>query len=133
MCRLKDRQIKLQEGLQSLPQLKERYEKITTFLTTVSTEINELRSKIQPLKQDLRAAISEKERLKESERNKLAQLNSKYNSYKSTDQDIQRLNKEAQNYARLDLKSEISKLEEVIKATNEQIKKLVIHLFLKHF
>lgn len=108
--------------------MKERYEKLTTFLTTVTTEINELRSKIQPLKQDLRAAISEKERLKESERTKLAQLNSKYNSYKSTDQDIQRLNKEAQNYAKLDLKSEISKLEEVIKASNEQIKKLELQI-----
>ncbi|XP_017090795.2 DNA repair protein RAD50 [Drosophila bipectinata] len=125
---LKDRQIRLQEGLQSLPQLKERYEKLTTFLTTVTTEINELRAKIQPLKQDLRAAVNEKERLKESERTQLAQLNTKYNSYKSTDQDIQRLNKESQNYAKLDLKSEISKLEEIIKTTNEQIKKLEVQI-----
>jgi len=87
---LKDRQIHLQEGLQSLPQLKERFEKLKTFLITVATEISELKAKIQPLKQNLRKSIDEKERLKESERSKVAQMNTKYNSYKSTDQDIQR-------------------------------------------
>lgn len=87
---LKDKQIHLREGLQSLPQLKERLEKLNSFLTTVASEISELKAKIQPLKLNLRAAIEEKERLKKSESEKLAQLNSKYNSYKSTDQDIQR-------------------------------------------
>jgi len=73
-----------------LPQLKERFEKLKTFLITVATEISELKAKIQPLKQNLRKSIDEKERLKESERSKVAQMNTKYNSYKSTDQDIQR-------------------------------------------
>jgi len=73
-----------------LPQLKERFEKLKTFLITVATEISELKAKIQPLKQNLRKSIDEKERLKESERAKVAQMNTKYNSYKSIDQDIQR-------------------------------------------
>ncbi|XP_017008025.3 DNA repair protein RAD50 [Drosophila takahashii] len=128
---LKDRQIHLQEGLQSLPQLKERFEKLKTFLTTVTIEISELKAKIQPLKENLRKAIDEKERLKESERAKVAQLNSKYNSYKSTDQDIQRLNKEAQDYAKLNLQNEIKKLDEVITATKDQLRKLEIEISLK--
>ncbi|XP_033233234.1 DNA repair protein RAD50 [Drosophila pseudoobscura] len=121
---LKDKQLKLQEGLQSLPQLKERLNELIQLLVTITTEISELKAKIQPLKQKLRAAIDEKERLKEAERKKLSQLNSKYNSYKSTDQDIQRLHKEAQDYAKLDLKNEISTLEDSIRATKEQLKQL---------
>ncbi|KAH8376220.1 hypothetical protein KR200_003386 [Drosophila serrata] len=121
---LKDRQILLQEGVQSLPQLKERLEKLTNFLITVATEISDLRTKILPLKQNLRAAVEEKDRLKEKERAQLAQMNSKYNSYKSTDQDIQRLNKEAQEYAKLDLENEIQKLEDTIKATKDELKNL---------
>ncbi|KAH8253007.1 hypothetical protein KR032_003136 [Drosophila birchii] len=120
----KDRQIVLQEGVQSLPQLKERFENVTNFLDTVATEINDLKAKILPLKQNLRAAVEEKDRVKERERAQLAQLNSKYNSYKSTDQDIQRLNKEAQAYAKLDLPNEIQKLEDTIKAAKEELKKL---------
>ncbi|XP_022217718.2 LOW QUALITY PROTEIN: DNA repair protein RAD50 [Drosophila obscura] len=121
---LKDKQLKLQEGLQSLPQLKERQTELTQRLVTITTEISELKAKIQPLKQKLRAAIDEKERLKEAERTKLSQLNAKYNSYKSTDQDIQRLHKEAQAFAKLDLQNEIGKLEDSIRATKEQLKQL---------
>ncbi|KAH8290347.1 hypothetical protein KR054_002147 [Drosophila jambulina] len=125
---LKDRQIVLQEGVQSLPQLKERLEKLTNFLITVTTEISDLRAKILPLKQNLRAAVEEKDRLKEKERAHLAQLNSKFNSYKSSDQDIQRLNKEAEEYAKLDLQNEIQKLEDTIKTTRDELKKLKISI-----
>ncbi|XP_016953559.2 DNA repair protein RAD50 [Drosophila biarmipes] len=128
---LKDRQIHLQEGLQSLPQLKDRFEKLKTFLITIDTEISELKAKIQPLKQSLRKSIDEKERLKESERANVAQLNAKYNSYKSRDQDIQRLNKEAQEYGKLNLQNEIKKLDEIIKATKDQLRKLEIEISLK--
>ncbi|XP_017054346.1 DNA repair protein RAD50 [Drosophila ficusphila] len=128
---LKDRQIRLQEGLQSLPQLKERLDKLQKFISTAATEISELKAKIQPLKQNLRTALEEKERLKEIERVKLAQLNNKYNSYKSTDQDIQRLNKEAQDFAKLDLQNEIMKLDENIKGTKDKLRKLDIEISLK--
>ncbi|XP_017079232.1 DNA repair protein RAD50 [Drosophila eugracilis] len=128
---LKDRQIHLQQGLQSLPQLKERFEKLKTFLSTVATEITELKAKIEPLKQNLRKAIEEKERLKASDRAQVDQLNSKYSSYKSTDQDIQRLNKEALDYAKMDLQNEIKKLDDIIKATKDQLRKLEIQISLK--
>ncbi|EDW92134.2 DNA repair protein RAD50 [Drosophila yakuba] len=128
---LKDRQIHLREGVQSLPQLKERLEKLHSFLATVASEISELKAKIQPLKLNLRKAIDEKERLKKSESDKLAQLNSKYNSYKSTDQDIQRLNKEAEDYAKMDLRNEIKKLDEIITASKDQLRKLEIEISLK--
>lgn len=90
LASLKDRQIVLQEGVQSLPQLKERFGKLVSFVTSVTAEINDLRAKTKPLEQNLKAAVEEKDRLKERERKKLAELNTQYNSYKSTDQDIQR-------------------------------------------
>lgn len=76
--------------MQSLPNLKEQLDEQTRLLITITSEITELRAKIQPLKQQLNAAVAEKARLKESERVKLSQMNNKYNDYKTIDQDIQR-------------------------------------------
>ncbi|XP_017837172.1 DNA repair protein RAD50 [Drosophila busckii] len=121
---LKDKRIQLQDGVQSLPQLKERLDELTKLLITVTREIAELKAKIQPLKHNLSAAIAEKARLKEIERQKLAELNKKFNEYKSTDQDIQRLKKQAQDFAKLKLAAEISSLDATIKATKEQLSKL---------
>lgn len=80
----------MQQGVQSLPNLKEQLDEQTRLLITITSEITELRAKIQPLKQQLNAAVAEKARLKESERVKLSQMNNKYNDYKTIDQDIQR-------------------------------------------
>lgn len=76
-----------------MPNLKEQLDEQTRMLITITTEIAEIKAKIQPLKQQLNAAIAEKARLKEAGRVKLSQLNSKYNSYKTIDQDIQRYTK----------------------------------------
>lgn len=73
-----------------MPNLKEQLDEQTRLLITITSEITELRAKIQPLKQQLNAAAAEKARLKESERVKLSQMNNKYNDYKTIDQDIQR-------------------------------------------
>lgn len=73
-----------------MPNLKEQLDEQTRLLITITSEITELRAKIQPLKQQLNAAVAEKARLKESERVKLSQMNNKYNDYKTIDQDIQR-------------------------------------------
>lgn len=90
LCSLKDKRINLQQGVQSLPNLKEQLDEQTRMLITITSEIAELKAKIQPLKQQLNAAVAEKARLKESDRVKLSQMNSRYNSYKTIDQDIQR-------------------------------------------
>lgn len=87
---MKDKRISLQQGVQSLPNLKEQLDEQTRLLITITSEITELRAKIQPLKQQLNAAVAEKARLKESERVKLSQMNNKYNDYKTINQDIQR-------------------------------------------
>lgn len=73
-----------------MPNLKEQLDEKTRSLITITSEITELKSKIQPLKQKLNAAVAEKARLKESERVKLSEMNIKYNEYKTIDQDIQR-------------------------------------------
>ncbi|EDW72246.1 uncharacterized protein Dwil_GK20820 [Drosophila willistoni] len=121
---LKDKQIKLQEGVQSLPQLKDRLDELTRQLVAITTEISELKSKIQPLKQKLASSIQEKSRLKEQDRAKLNQLTSKLNSYKSADQDIQRLNTEALDYAKLDIANAIKKHDSSINAMKEDLTKL---------
>ncbi|XP_030560442.1 DNA repair protein RAD50 [Drosophila novamexicana] len=121
---LKDKRIKLQEGVQSLPQLKDRLDELTRMLITLTTEIAELRSKIQPIKQRLSAALSEKARMKESERLQLSQLQAKYQEYKSTDQDIQRLRKQAQEFASLDLVNAISKYDATINSIKAELNKM---------
>lgn len=73
-----------------MPQLKERLDELTGILITVATEIAELQSKIQPLKQKLSTAIEEKDRLKKIEHSQLTELNRKYDNYKMVVQDIQR-------------------------------------------
>lgn len=73
-----------------MPNLKEQLDEKTRSLITITSEITELKSKIQPLKQKLNAAVAEKARLKEIERVKLSEMNIKYNEYKTIDQDIQR-------------------------------------------
>lgn len=73
-----------------MPNLKEQLDEKTRSLITITSEITELKSKIQPLKQKLNAAVAEKARFKESERVKLSEMNIKYNEYKTIDQDIQR-------------------------------------------
>ncbi|XP_030385926.1 DNA repair protein RAD50 [Scaptodrosophila lebanonensis] len=122
--KLKDHQIKLQEGVQSLPQLKERLDELTRLMITIGTEISALKSKINPLKQKLNAAITEKARLKESERSKLAELNSKYNSYRSADENIQRLNTEVRNFNKLDLKIKIQEYDASIKSIKDKVNQL---------
>ncbi|KAL7736159.1 hypothetical protein ACLKA6_003705 [Drosophila palustris] len=121
---LKDKRIKLQEGQQSLPQFKERLEELNGILISIATEITELRSKIQPLKQKLNAAIEEKERLKKNEHSKLTELNRKYSNYKMIVQDIQRLNKQGQNFANMNLNEQILDLVETINKTKGKLTKL---------
>ncbi|EDW01461.1 DNA repair protein RAD50 [Drosophila grimshawi] len=121
---LKDKMIKLKEGEQSLPQFKERQDELSNLLIALTAEISELESKIRPLKQRLSSALSEKARLKESERVKLSEMQKKYQEYKSTDQDIQRLKKEMQEFAKLDLANAIKKLDAAINGTNEELNKL---------
>ncbi|KAH8370095.1 hypothetical protein KR093_002147 [Drosophila rubida] len=121
---LKEKRIKLQEGQQSLPQFKERLEELTRMLITIATEMAELELNIQPLKKNLSAAIEEKARLKKIEQTKLAELNSKYNSYKLIVQDIQRLNKNAQEFASMNLTEKMARLDSTIIITKDEITKL---------
>ncbi|EDW08362.1 DNA repair protein RAD50 [Drosophila mojavensis] len=125
---LKDKRINLQEGVQNLPQLKERLDKLTRMVIAIGTEVTELRSKLQPIKQRLGAALSEKARLKEIERVKLEQLQAKYMEYKSIDKDIQRLNDQAQEFAKLDLVNAIKKFDASINATKEELSNLDTHI-----
>ncbi|KAH8396894.1 hypothetical protein KR215_006052 [Drosophila sulfurigaster] len=125
---LKEKRIKLQEGQQSLPQFKERLEELTRMLITIATEMSELELNLQPLKKNLNAAIEEKARLKKSEQSKLSELNSKYNNYKMIVQDIQRLNKQAQEFANMKLTEKMEKLDSTIIITKDELSQLDVEI-----
>lgn len=87
---LKDQQIKLQEGIQNLPQLKERKTELSNLLVTMLTEMQEKQAKISPLKQQLSAANTEKNQLKQKNRDKINLMQKNLDSYRRMDHDINR-------------------------------------------
>lgn len=82
--------MKLQEGIQNLPQLKERQTELNNLLVTTATNIQETQGKVPPLRLQLKAAITEKTQHKESNRVKVNQMQSKLYMFKKIDDDIQR-------------------------------------------
>lgn len=108
--KLKDKQIKLQEGVQSLPQLKERQVELRKQIEAIDIEIKTLQQQLQPLKQKLTDSIEEKQRLKDSNRKIVLQMQAKLDSMKNLDHDIQRLNRELIELEKLNLAEEIERV-----------------------
>ncbi|XP_055855435.1 DNA repair protein RAD50 [Episyrphus balteatus] len=108
--KLKDKQIKLQEGVQSLPQLKERQVELRKQIDANALEMTKLQQQLQPLRQKLAVSIEEKQRLKDSNRKMVLQLQGKLDSMKNLDHDIQRLNRDLIELGKLNLAEEIERL-----------------------
>ena len=83
--------MKLQEGIQNLPQLKERQNELNDLLVTIAVDIQETQGKVSPLRLQLNSAMSEKTQLKESNRVKVNQMQTKLDNFKRMDDDIKRL------------------------------------------
>ncbi|XP_037948958.1 DNA repair protein RAD50-like [Teleopsis dalmanni] len=118
---LKDEQIKLQEGVQSLPQLKDRQIELVNLVETVKIELQQSQAKVNPLGQKLKTAIVEKAKCKELNRKKLQQLQSKLEKHKNLNQDIKRLNNELLEFAEMNLVEKIDSLKDSIKSNKEDI------------
>lgn len=82
--------MKLQEGIQNLPQLQERQTELSQLLVALAVEMQENQSKVGPIKLQLTAAIKEKSQNKESNRVKVNQMLMKLDTFKRMDQDVQR-------------------------------------------
>ncbi|XP_073838783.1 DNA repair protein rad50 [Musca autumnalis] len=121
---LKDQQIKLQEGIQNLPQLQERQTELQNLLVAIATEAQENQGKVGPLKTQLNTAIKEKSQNKESNRVKVNQMLMKLDTLKRMDQDIQRLHTEVLDYGKLDLDHKLKTFEESLKGSKEELQKL---------
>lgn len=82
--------MQLQEGIQNLPQLKERQDELNELMVTMAVDIQESQGKVAPLKQQLNSAITEKSQQKETNRRKVDQMQTKLDTLKRMDHDIQR-------------------------------------------
>ena len=80
--------MKLQEGVQNLPQLKERQSELNNLLVAIVTEIQEKQSKVSPLKQQLNLTNTEKAQLKVKNREKINQMQKRLEGYKRDDHEI---------------------------------------------
>lgn len=78
----------MQEGIQNLPQLKERKSEVNNLLVTIVTDMQEKQVRVTPLRQKLSAASSEKSQLKEKNRVKVNQMQKKLDAYRRMDHDI---------------------------------------------
>ncbi|XP_065361714.1 DNA repair protein RAD50 [Calliphora vicina] len=121
---LKDQQIKLQEGIQNLPQLKERKSELSNLLVTMLAEMQEKQTRVAPLKQQLSAANSEKSQLKEKNRVKINQMQKKLDNFRRMDHDINRLDNEVLDYQQLNLDHKLKEKEEALTASKEELKKI---------
>ncbi|XP_023303627.2 DNA repair protein RAD50 [Lucilia cuprina] len=121
---LKDQQIKLQEGIQNLPQLKERKAELSNLLVAMLAEMQEKQAKVSPLKQQLTAASAEKSQLKEKNRIKINQMQKKLDTFRRMDHDINRLDNEVLDYQQLNLDQQIKDKEDDLNASKEELKKI---------
>ncbi|TMW43632.1 hypothetical protein DOY81_011286, partial [Sarcophaga bullata] len=119
---LKDQQMKLQEGVQNLPQLKERQSELNNLLVAIATEIQEKQGKVSPLKQQLNTTNAEKVQLKVKNREKINQMQKRLEAYKRMDHEINRLDMEVLDYQQLHLGDKIKALEETLLSIKEEIK-----------
>lgn len=80
----------LNEGVQSLNQLKERKEEIGTQIEKILNEMKIFDGKLEPLKLELREAIESKDKNKKINRDKLSEATDNVNKLKQLDNDINR-------------------------------------------
>ncbi|XP_013113614.2 DNA repair protein RAD50 [Stomoxys calcitrans] len=121
---LKDQQVKLQEGIQNLPQLQERQTELSQLLVALVTEMQDNQGKVGPIKSQLSATIKEKSQQKDSNRVKVNQMLMKLDTFKRMDQDVQRLHAEVLDYEKLTLDHKLKTFEESLKISKEELQKL---------
>lgn len=87
---LKDRQIKLQEGVQALTQLKTRHQEITTQLNNMIKNVTELFGKLGPIKEELKLTTENKEKTRLENRKLFDAATEKLNALRQINDKITR-------------------------------------------
>ncbi|KAL5286254.1 RAD50 family protein [Megaselia abdita] len=118
---LKEKQILCQEGIQSLPKIKERIQEITKKLEEITSEITKLQDLKEPLKNRLQKAIKDKDFKKTENRNTIKAMTQKLESVKIMNKDIQRLTKELATLELEDLSNAIKNLKESLKDVQRKL------------
>lgn len=87
---LQDQKIHLQEGVQALSQFKARVNDIEHQMTLINVELNELGSKMEPLKIEMEQVMHTKKRDMDKNRDELRKATSKYNNLLQRNDEIKR-------------------------------------------
>lgn len=117
----KAKQLKLQEGVQALSQLKERLQEIKNQLKALALEISENESVMRPTKDELVNIMKEKQRVKEENRKKLEAARKKLNNLKEMNTDIQNDTQNLVQYAEENLDNAIKMLDTRLKRVNSEL------------
>lgn len=121
---MKDQQIKLQEGVQALSQLKLRHEELSSTITVLIREIQDLQNDLLPLKTQLERIMNQKTKTKDENREKLNSAQVKLNTMKKIDDEIKRCTNQLNILIKMDLTKRIQSVKNSItKTTDEQKKK----------
>ncbi|KAL9901861.1 DNA repair protein RAD50 [Glossina fuscipes] len=118
---LASKKIKLQEGVQSLPSLEARQKEIHELSKTTASEIEENQSKVAPLNDKLIAAIKDKDKLKESNRSTINEMQKKLDTLKRIEHDIHKYHKDVKEYEKLNLQQELETVDKDLSNFGQQI------------
>lgn len=88
--RLKDEQIKLQEGVQALSQMKARQQEIVQQTDKHSGDLHRIESTLEPLNRQLAEIVERKNRIKDENKKALTTVTSQLNDVKHSQTDLKR-------------------------------------------
>lgn len=108
---LKDKQIKLQEGVQALTQLKTRQQEIVKQCETIVTELQTIEEKLAPLAVALNQAMDAKQRTKNDNRKVLNAGQTKLNDATRIESDVKRCTSELAAFTEMSLEHNIEQLQ----------------------
>lgn len=108
---MKDKQIKLQEGVQALTQLKTRQHEIVKQCETIASEMQTIQAKLEPLAVELKQSADAKQRTKNDNRQVLNAGQTKLNDARRIENDVKRCAAELAAFAEMNLEHNIEQLQ----------------------
>ena len=114
----KDEQIKLQEGVQALAQLKQRFEEISKQISGLQEEVETIESKLAPLCGQLKQELDRKQKTKQENAQKLKVAQDRLNNLIRIDGEVTRCSEELRKLSELNLQEEMKRT----KATLHQLR-----------
>lgn len=119
---IKRQQLNLQEGIQALTQLKERFEEISSQIVCLCEEISANEESLKPIKSRLLEVTREKQSTKNKNRQTLDTVRQKVSRLRDQNKDIEGDTQQLEQLAAENLASCIEKLERQLKETKQEMK-----------